>query len=207
MSDRQVRVLLTGGIGAGKSSVGELLRARGALVIDADQVGHQVLEPGRAAYDQVAKTWPSVVVDGGIDRRRLADIVFEDIHELRKLEKLMHPAIRQRIGDLVEGSEATVVVVEVPLLSDFMGSGWTRVVVDAPVDVRLTRLAARESGDAMRRMSVQPSSALWRKSADLVIDNAGDLDQLNRQVDDLLETLRNPSKWENSPLSIDADHE
>ncbi len=60
MSDRQVRVLLTGGIGAGKSSVGELLRARGALVIDADEVGHKVLEPGGAAFDRVAETWPAV---------------------------------------------------------------------------------------------------------------------------------------------------
>ena len=68
--------MLTGGIGAGKSSVGELLRARGALVIDADKVGHQVLEPGGEAFDRVAETWPSVVVNGVIDRRRLADIVF-----------------------------------------------------------------------------------------------------------------------------------
>ena len=98
MSDRQVRVLLTGGIGAGKSSVGELLRARGALVIDADEIGHQVLEPGGEAFDRVAETWPSVVVDGVIDRRKLADIVFGDPVELRRLEEFTHGAIREKIS-------------------------------------------------------------------------------------------------------------
>ncbi len=189
VTNRQVRVLLTGGIGAGKSTVGELLRTRGAFVIDADQVGHDVLEPGGEAFESVSATWPSVVVEGRIDRRKLAEIVFGDGAELRKLEDLTHPAIRQRIHRLVDATDADLVVVQVPLLVDFMGNGWVRVVVDAPVDVRLARLARRGSGEAKRRMAVQPAPAEWRAFADVVIDNSGDRQHLIGEVDGALRAL------------------
>ena len=187
MFDRQVQVLLTGGIGAGKSSVGELLRARGALVIDADSIGHQVLEPGGPAYYRVAETWPSVVVDGAIDRRRLADIVFRDPAELRRLEGFTHVAIRRRITEMIERSTERVVVVEVPLLTDFMGDGWLRVVVDADLDLRKQRLDRRgtEPDDTARRMGNQPTRAEWVAAADVVIDNSGDAEMLRGQVEAL----------------------
>ena len=192
MSDRQVRVLLTGGIGAGKSSVGELLRARGALVIDADQVGHQVLEPGGEAFKGVAENWPSVVVDGVIDRSRLADIVFRDRAELELLEGFTHHAIRQRIADLVRGSKEQVVVVQVPLLTDFMGEGWLRVVVDAEPDVRGNRLLRRgmEADDVRRRMKSQPARRQWLEAADWVVDNSGSFDELAGRVDELWRELQ-----------------
>jgi len=194
VSDRQVRVLLTGGIGAGKSSVGELLRARGALVINADKVGHRVLEPGGEAFERVAETWPSVVVDGVIDRRRLADIVFRDPAQLQMLEAFTHSAIRQGITDIIKRSSERVVVVEVPLLTDFMGSGWIRVVVDADPDIRKERLRRRgmKASDAVRRMAAQPVRAEWVAAADVVIDNALDPDALAAQVDTLWEGLVKP---------------
>jgi dephospho-CoA kinase len=180
-------VLLSGGIGSGKSTVGELLRARGALVVDADAIGHQVLEPGGEAFTAVAEAWPSVVVEGIIDRSRLAEIVFSDPTELDRLESMTHSAIRRRISEVIAGSTQEVVVVEVPLLTDFMGPGWVRVVVDADVDVRLERLRRRgvDRDDALRRMNVQPDRQVWRTSADFVVDNAADYAALGAQVDAL----------------------
>lgn len=196
MSVRQVRVLLTGGIGAGKSSVGELLRARGALVIDADEVGHRVLAPGGEAFNRVSETWPSVVVDGVIDRRLLADIVFHDPQELQRLEGFTHVAIRQRISGLIEASSEQVVVVEVPLLTDFMGEGWIRVVVDADSKERVERLHRRgmTGDDTNRRLAAQPNRTQWAASADVVIDNTGDLEALAEQVDVLWAGLTSPQQ-------------
>ena len=191
VSDRKVRVLLTGGIGAGKSSVGELLRGRGALVIDADEIGHRVLKRDGAAFNQVAEAWPSVVVDGVIDRRRLADIVFRDPVDLELLEGFTHAAIRKQIAALIRKATEEVVVVEVPLLTDFMGAGWLRVVVDADPDVRMERLRKRgmDVDDAIHRMSAQPDRTTWNEAADVVIDNSGDPDALQAQVDALWEGL------------------
>ena len=191
MSARQVRVLLTGGIGAGKSTVGEILRARGALVIDADEIGHGVLEFGGEAFNQVAETWPSVVVDGTIDRRLLADIVFHDPQALQRLEGFTHTAIRQRIGNLIEGSHEQVVVVELPLLTDFMGEGWIRVVVDADPTIRMGRLAGRgvDENDVVRRMAAQPDRPSWNAAADVLIDNSGGPAELERRVASLWDHL------------------
>lgn len=192
MSARQVRVLLTGGIGAGKSAVGELLRARGARVIDADEVGHRVLEPGGEAFGSVAEAWPSVVVDGVIDRQRLADIVFADPTELERLQGFTHSAIRQRIASAIERSSEPVVVVEVPLLTDFMGKGWLRVVVDADSATRTERLRARgmDEDDVMRRINAQPSRTQWLGSGDVVLYNSGSQERLLAQVDELWNQLQ-----------------
>ena len=201
MSDWQVRLLLTGGIGTGKSSVGDLLRARGALVIDADEVGHWVLEPGGAAYEQVARAWPNVLAGGVIDRSRLADIVFRDPAELRRLEAFTHAAIRDRIAEAIEQSSEKVVVVEVPLLTDFMGSGWMRVVVDADLATRIKRLRVRgmDSGDVARRIAAQPERPSWIAAADVVIDNSGGRTELEEQVDALWERLTRLPNGANEP--------
>jgi dephospho-CoA kinase len=184
-------LLLAGGIGSGKSEVGRLLTIRGAYVIDADRIGRRVLEPTGEAFEGVSEAFPQVVVEGRIDRALLAREVFADPARLRLLESLTHPAIRRRIHQMVEESDDAVVVVEVPLLSDFLGPGWQRIVVDAPEDVRLERLVDREMRpiDAKARMAVQPSREEWRESADYVIDNSGDRDALVNEVDDLWEKL------------------
>jgi dephospho-CoA kinase len=100
---------------------------------------------------------------------------------------MTHSAIRRRISEVIAGSTQEVVVVEVPLLTDFMGPGWVRVVVDADVDVRLERLRRRgvDRDDALRRMNVQPDRQVWRTSADFVVDNAADYAALGAQVDAL----------------------
>lgn len=183
------RVLLTGGIGSGKSSVGALLAERGARVIDADRVGHLVLE--EEARGRVAERWPEVVREGRVDRSALADRVFRDPGELRELEAMTHPLIRRRIEEIVEEAPEAVVVVEVPLARDFMGPGWVRVVVDAPDAVRRARLRARgmPEEEIERRMSAQPDRESWLEWADHVVDNSGTRQDLQREVDRLWDHL------------------
>lgn len=183
------RVLLTGGIGSGKSTVGRMLADRGATVIDADRVGHLVLE--EEAREAVARRWPEAVEEGRLDRSALAEIVFADSAQLAELEALTHPPIARRILEMV-GEVEGVAVVELPVAKDLLGPGWLRVVVDAPAEIRLARLRERgmQEERARRRMAVQPSSARWRETADVVIDNSGGLDDLERQVDRLWERLK-----------------
>ena len=181
------QVLLTGGIGSGKSTVGRLLAQRGACVIDADLMGHAVLEPDGEAFTAVAAAFPSAVVDDRIDRSLLAASVFADPARLRVLESLTHPAIRTRIEREVNKCKAPVVVVEVPFAWDFMGEGWLGIVVEAPEAVRLRRLAERgmDLEDAKRRMRAQPTRRQWRASADILVDNSRDLADLEGEVDRL----------------------
>jgi dephospho-CoA kinase len=181
----QARVVLCGGIGSGKSTAGGLFGAAGAEVIDADEVGHRVLEPGGAAFDAVSTRWPRVVVDGVIDRGALGQIVFGDPGELGELEAITHPAIRASIVGRLAAASAPLIVVEVPLLSHFLGDGWQRVVVDCPDHIRRQRLLARgmTAADVSQRMAAQPAREEWLAAADLVIDNSGTRRELEREVD------------------------
>jgi dephospho-CoA kinase len=186
---RQVRVVLSGGIGAGKSAVAEKLLARGIPVVHADMIGHAVLEPEGEAFHAVTAWWPEVLVAGRIDRSRLAGIVFADPHALKELESMTHPAIAARIHNLVAAeSEAAVVVVELPLLFPLLGDGWVRAVVDAPMDARRRRLTDRgmTPADIDARMSAQPSASEWTTAADYVIHNNGTLEDLESEVDRFL---------------------
>jgi dephospho-CoA kinase len=170
------RHLLTGGIGSGKSTAATYFEMLGALVVSADRIGHEVIAPGGVAHDAVVERFPAFVVDGVVDRPRLAAHVFAERSELHALESITHPAIRARIHGIVDDA-VEVVFVEVPLIDDFLGPGWKRVVVDAPDSVRLERLLARGMGrhDAEARMAAQPTRGEWLEAADLVIDNSGDL--------------------------------
>ncbi len=176
--------MLTGGIGSGKSAVAARLAARGAEVLAADATGHAVLEPGGEAFAAVAARWPAVVVAGRIDRGALARIVFADAAARRELEALTHPAIAARLAARVAVSRAAVLVIELPLLVDLVGEGWPRVVVDAPVGVRRARLVARgmDADDIEARLGAQPARDEWLAAADFVVDNGGDLDQLEAEV-------------------------
>lgn len=187
------RLLLSGGIGAGKSAAAELLEARGIPVIHADSIGHAVLEPEGEAFHAVAAWWPEVVVDDRIDRHKLAGIVFNDPQALSQLESMTHPAIAARILNLVaQHDDAPVVVVELPLLLPLLGEGWMRVVIDAPLEVRKQRLRDRGMTelDIDARMAAQPSSEEWRRAADHIIENKRSVEDLASALDDLLAELQ-----------------
>ncbi len=158
-------------------------------MVDADLIGHGVLDA--EAFEDVAREWPEVVVDGRIDRRRLAGIVFADRQALQRLEEMTHPAIRARIGRIVEQTGSDLVVVEAPLARDFLGPGWVRVVVDAPGEVRRRRLVDRgmPAEQVEARMAAQPEREEWLQFADHVIDNSSGEEALAAAVDDLLTRL------------------
>ena len=174
MTDRVHRWVLSGGIGSGKTVVRRLLEDSGFFGIDADTVGHEVLEPDRPAFDAVARHWPEVVEDGVIDRATLGRIVFADPDQLRTLEAITHPHIFGTILSCLKDWDGPVVV-EVPLIEHGLGPGWGRLVVDAADEVRLARLMDRGMSreDAVSRMKVQPGRNSWLAVADAVIPNHG----------------------------------
>lgn len=177
------RILLLGGIGTGKSAVARLFAGLGATVVDADRLGHQVLED--EGLDLVAERWPSVLTpEGAIDRAALGAIVFEDGDELAALERITHPLIAARIARFAADVVDRPLVVEMPLLKDLTEGSWVRVAVTAPRHVRMARLAERgmSERDVLARMRAQPSDAEFAEAADHVIDNSGTLEDLGRQV-------------------------
>jgi dephospho-CoA kinase len=178
------RWLLTGGIGTGKSEVRRLLEEHGLRTIDADSVGHVVLE--HEALPEVAERWPDVMVDGFVDRTRLAEIVFAQPAELAQLEAITHPLIFGRIEAELEGFEG-IAVVEAPVI-DF-AANWPRIVVDSPDDIRLERVVARgmPKTDAERRISSQPTRSEWLASAEIVVPNHRSRSELRLTVAALVE--------------------
>lgn len=183
-SARRLRLVVMGGIGAGKSTVGAMFADLGAVVIDADRVGHEVLEPGGDAFDDVAARWPAAVSDGRIDRAALAAIVFSDPDQLAELEAITHPAIGRTIEQRVAKVQDEPVVVELPLMRRMLGEAWTWLLVDAPDEMRVSRAVergmAREA--VLRRIAAQPAREAWLDAADHVIVNDGDLEELRAQV-------------------------
>jgi dephospho-CoA kinase len=186
MGESDRRWVLSGGIGSGKSAVLRLLDDRGIRTINADQVGHDVLDA--EAFDMVSARWPHVVRGAGIDRSALARIVFSDATELSALEEITHPIIFGRIEVLLEGF-ADLAVVELPLSTGF--EGWSRMVVDADDSMRTQRAVARGMlpGDVMARMQSQPSREEWLATADLVIPNHGTFEELEQTVDRAITAL------------------
>ena len=183
MSVTQPRWVLSGGIGSGKSEVRRLLSEHGVRTVDADAVGHLVLEPDGEAFESVSKRWPTVMTEGRIDRRALGAIVFGNESALRELEEMTHPAIFGRIMADVEEFPDTVVV-EIPILNHRLDGDWQRMVVDAPVEVRVSRSVDRglSEEETRSRMDAQPNRSEWLAAADLVIPNAGSLKDLESAV-------------------------
>ncbi len=176
------RVLLTGGIGSGKSAVGRLLAEWGAYVVDADQLAREVVAPGTAGLAAVVQEFgPGVVgVDGALDRAALAELVFGDPERLAALEAIVHPLVRQAAEARFSLAPPGVVqVYEVPVLREREPGDWV-LLVEAPVEVRRARLLARglSEDQITARMAQQPDAEGWRALADRVIRNDGDLRSL-----------------------------
>lgn len=183
---------LTGGIGSGKSTVAELLVARGAWIVDADAVARAVVEPGMPALEQLVDRFGTEILDadGRLDRPALGRIAFADEQSRKDLEGITHPAINEEFTRRVlEAPKGSIVVCDVPLLveSTQAGSRGYRVVlvVEAPREVKLARLEARGMPrvDAQARMEAQATDEERREVATHLIDNSGDRDHLQRQVD------------------------
>lgn len=192
-----VHVGLTGGIGAGKSTVARLLAERGAVLLDADVAAREVVAAGSAGLAAVAAEFGAGVLaaDGTLDRPALARIVFGDEDRRAALNAIVHPRVRawmeERAGQAAPGS---VVVQDIPLLVE---SGLAArfdlvVVVDAPDPVRIARLV-RDRGmaeeEARARIAAQSPREQRLAAADVVIANDGPVEDLARQVDELWDRL------------------
>jgi len=192
------RVGLTGGIGAGKSEVSRRLAAHGAVVIDADAIAREVVEPGTPGLAEVVAAFgPEVLLpDGTLDRPRLGDIVFADPDLRTRLNGIVHPLVGARMRELEESAGAgSIVVHDVPLIAEnnLAGGYDLVVVVDVPPRLQLDRLV-RHRGltreQARARMTAQASRDQRLGIAGIVVDNSGSLAELDRQVGELWAELR-----------------
>ncbi|MSO37654.1 MAG: dephospho-CoA kinase [Acidimicrobiia bacterium] len=182
---------LTGGIGAGKSTVAGVLADLGAVVLDADAVAREVVEPGTPAFTALIEQFGQEIVgpDGSLDRPRLAEIAFATDASRLALESITHPAIHAEFGRQMSSAPIdAILVMDVPLLVE-SGTAAERgyeavIVVESPREVRLDRLEQRGLGrsDAEARMAAQATDAERRLIATYVVDNSGDLAGLTEQV-------------------------
>jgi len=189
-----VLVGLTGGIGAGKSTVARLLAARGAVVIDADDLAREAVARGTEAFARVVETFGSAIVapDGSLDRARLGAIVFADPERRRALEAIVHPEVARLFVEAVEPHRETdhVVVYSVPLLVERGLAETFDVVVVVVADAehrveRVVRDRGLEPDEVRRRIAAQVSDQDRAAVADVLLDNDGDLEHLAPQVDRL----------------------
>jgi dephospho-CoA kinase len=178
-------VVVTGGLGAGKSTASEFLRKKGAVVIDADRVAEALLEKGSPVLASVAEEFgPAVLApDGSLDRRALANAAFSSLKRTRALNAIVHPAIAREVGPAVANMRLlpdppSVVVLEVPLLVEapvFAEIADVVLAIAAPPELRVERAVAwgRPEDDVRRRLAVQASDSRREPLADVVIENAG----------------------------------
>lgn len=193
------RIGLTGGIGSGKSTVAAMLAERGALVIDADAISRELVEPGSPALAElVAAFGPGILrEDGSLNRGELAQLAFGSPDGTQRLNAIMHPRIRaesERRLTAAAASGGSVVVYDMPLLLETGQQGLVDLVlvVDVPEEIQLERAAGErglDADDVRRRMAVQVSRAERLAAADAVIDNSGSIDATRAQVDRLWEQL------------------
>jgi dephospho-CoA kinase len=184
---------LTGGIGAGKSSVADLLVEHGARLVDADRIAREVVAPGGPAYQpMIDRFGPEIVdADGGIDRPKVAALVFGHPDALADLNAITHPAIGIEMiarRDRFAGTD-DIVVLDIPLLRAIHRETLDLaavIVVDTPTELALERLVAHrgmDKEDARARIDSQPDRQSRLEGADLVVDNSGDRHHLEAEVD------------------------
>lgn len=188
---------LTGGLGAGKSTVARMLANRGAVVVDADELARRAVAPGTPGHRKVLEVFGEGVVDedGSIDRRALAGVVFEDPAARRDLESITHPEVFRLLAEEVERRRETndVVVFDAALIVETGFDESTDVLVVVALDpaLQLERVVSRgmDRAEAEARIAAQASSGEREARADEVVHNDGDLADLERQVDALWERL------------------
>ncbi|MHB1042318.1 MAG: dephospho-CoA kinase [Eubacteriales bacterium] len=186
---------LTGSMGSGKSTVSHKLKELGAVVIDADQVARDVVEPGMPALHEIVQSFGKDILreDGTLDRRKLGALVFAEPAAMARLNAITHPRIEETIVREVDkyrslpGAEGTVLVIEAPLLLEIglnrrMDEIW---VVKLDEDIEVNRLAERDKispAEARRRLAAQLPQAEKLKAATRVIDNSGSRANTEKQV-------------------------
>jgi dephospho-CoA kinase len=175
---------LTGGIGAGKSTVANMFAQLGALTIDADQLARLAIEPGSTGFDEVVAEFSTkILTDGDIDRQKLGKIVFKDADKRKKLEAIIHPRVQEALAQRIKSlSPGDVLVYEIPLLVETGAAEKFDyiITVESDIENRLDRLFERgmDEDEAERRIAAQASQAQREAVADCVIINDGERAEL-----------------------------
>ena len=183
-----LKIALTGGIGSGKSAVGELLQELGATVIDSDELARAVIERGSVGFEKVvAEFGDEILSSGDINRARLAEMVFADQDLRLKLEAIIHPLVREATAQLIRSLPADAIVVnEIPLLFETQGSSKFDFViaVQAQEKIRIERLKQRgmKEYEITKRMSAQASDAQRASISHAVLQNDGSIEDLREKV-------------------------
>ena len=184
---------VTGGVGTGKTTVANMLKRLGAVVLDADAIAHQVMEPKRLAWRQIVKTFGEGVLndDQTVNRRRLAALVFQDEQSRKRIERIIHPRvlrqIKVRLHRLRRTRKMQVVVLDIPLLIEAGAQDLADVlvVVTASPDVQRERLRAKfgwTDEEITARIGAQWDVSAKAALADVVVDNADGVETTRTQV-------------------------
>ena len=187
-----LRVALTGGIGSGKSLVGEILEELGALVIDSDQLAREVIERGSPGYEEVVAAFgDSILSEGQIDRSKLAAVVFNESDLRKKLESIIHPLVREAAEKLARKLPSGAILInQIPLLVESDGAKRFDYVVTVSADEEIRRERLRLRGlkdyEITQRMAAQVSDSEREKIANYIIRNNGSIDELTRAVEQLM---------------------
>lgn len=194
---------LTGGIGTGKSTVTQFLAELGAVILDADKIGHEAFAPGTKAFQEVVNVFgPEVVTNGKIDREKLGKIVFNNPEARSRLNRIMHPQIREMIVARLEEYRKqgiNMVVVEAALLleagwNSLVDQIWVAVAPQKTVLQRLEKRSGLEREKSLARIRAQLPQAEREKHAHVIIDTDCSLEELRAKVKRLWQSLRTENK-------------
>lgn len=187
---------LTGGIGAGKSTVAQLFEERGVPIVDADAIARDVVKPGEPALAELVEHFGDSILGAGgeLNRGKLAEVAFADAESNEALNAIMHPAISAETAKRIDAlrGDHSVIVHDVPLLVEagLAGNYDLTVLVDTPAEVRLQRLTelrGMDPEDAKKRIAAQATDEQRRAVCDVALDNSGDIEHLRAQFEQMWE--------------------
>ena len=188
---------LTGGIGTGKSTVSNFLREQNFAIVDADRISREVVEPGKPLLKELEEAFGSEIIneDGSLNRKGLAAIVFNDVEQRKLMDSIMHKEILAEMRSCMENYQEQGVhqgiIIDAPLLFEIGLEKWCGQVwlVTADMDIRIQRVCARDNAvpaEVEARIRNQMSDDEKRKLSDEILDNSGTLEDLHKQIRDLL---------------------
>lgn len=189
---------LTGGIGTGKSTVSNFLRENNFAIVDADLISREVVEPGKPLLKELEEAFGSEIIneDGSLNRKGLAAIVFNDVEQRKLMDSIMHKEILAEMRRCMESYQQQGthqgIIIDAPLLFEIGLEKWCNQVwlVTADMDIRIQRVCARDNAvpaEVEARIRNQMSDDEKRKLSDEILDNSGTLENLHKQITDLLE--------------------
>lgn len=202
---------LTGGIASGKTTVAQVLKEEGATIIDADQIARELVQPHRPAWDEVVRSFGKKILleDGSIDRKKLAERVFADPDQRKRLNQILHPLITEeierRIKEIGQKDPEAIAVIDAPLLIEV---GYHRkmerlIVVISTQTEQVERLKERDginSEEALRILSSQMPLEEKAKFADFVIRNEGSIAETRKRAKEVFQALKKIERDERHPV-------